>query len=593
MSYLYEMKAEAQNFAEIISEALHVETEIIDEDWNVVGATSGVFQDPFREWNEYNSHITRHVFDTRRAMVLSDPGKNQLCKGCLEKNLCFYKAGLYYPILLSDRCYGIISLVAFNEEQKKNITENSYPFMRFTSKMAEILASKIKESIVAEQLNSMNEYLNTIISSVHEGIIACDAQGHITCFNETAEEKLGISSASAAGRPVEEIVPGSLLTEALRDASSIYERSVQYKDQSGKPLHLISNVTLVKKEDMLLGAVESFNTDESLFRIAHRLLQSDGSAAFHNIIGESQALREVKLRASAVAKGPSTVLITGESGTGKELFARAIHNASLRADLPFIPINCSAIPDALLESELFGYEGGAFTGAKASGKPGIFEMAEGGTIFLDEIGDMPLNLQAKLLRVLQERKIQRVGGTKAVPVDVRVIAATHQDLTLKIEKGQFREDLFYRLNVIPITIPPLRKRTEDIPALIRFFCGKYAPVLDRQITGIADDALQILRNYSWPGNVRELENAIEYAINYSLDGSIIRKNSLPGWLSEETDGAGAAVRSKKAWEEEEKKMLESMLLSKGKSLDAKKEIAARLNISLATLYRKLKKYHIS
>ncbi|MFR7991005.1 MAG: hypothetical protein ACLU5F_10460, partial [Anaerovoracaceae bacterium] len=179
MSYLYEMKAEAQNFAEIISEALHVETEIIDEDWNVVGATSGVFQDPFREWNEYNSHITRHVFDTRRAMVLSDPGKNQLCKGCLEKNLCFYKAGLYYPILLSDRCYGIISLVAFNEEQKKNITENSYPFMRFTSKMAEILASKIKESIVAEQLNSMNEYLNTIISSVHEGIIACDAQGHI------------------------------------------------------------------------------------------------------------------------------------------------------------------------------------------------------------------------------------------------------------------------------------------------------------------------------------------------------------------------------------------------------------------------------
>lgn len=592
MSYLYEMKTEAQHFAEVISEALQVETEIIDEDWNVVGATSGVFQDPFREWNEYNSHITRHVFATKRAMVLSDPGENELCKGCLEKNLCFYKAGLYYPILLDGRCYGIISLVAFNEEQKQNITENGYPFMKFTGKMAEILASKIRESIVAEKLISMNEYLNTIISSVHEGIIACNAEGRITCFNRTAEEKLGIDGSSAAGQQAAELIPGSLLQTALDEQSSIYEKSVQYCSGAGKPLHLISNVTLVRKDDKILGAVESFNTDESLFRIAHRLLQSDDSAAFHNIIGESQALREVKLRASAVAKGPSTVLITGESGTGKELFARAIHNASLRADLPFIPINCGAIPDALLESELFGYEGGAFTGAKASGKPGIFEMAEGGTIFLDEIGDMPLNLQAKLLRVLQERRIQHVGGTKTIPIDVRVIAATHQDLTEKIRSGQFREDLFYRLNVIPITIPPLRKRTEDIPALIRFFCGKYAPILDRDITGIADDALQLLCAYAWPGNVRELENAIEYAINYTLDGSVIKTGSLPDWLR----GLSAPAQvpaGKKRWEAEEKKLLEAMLASKGSSLDAKKEIAASMKISLATLYRKLKKYRLS
>ncbi len=593
MSYLYDMKTETQNFAEIISESLHVETEIIDEEWQVVGATSGVFYDPFREWNEYNSHITRHVFDTGRPILLSDPGQNPLCSGCLEKNLCFYKAGLYYPILLENHCYGVISLAAFNEEQKKNLTENSYPFMRFTGKMAEILASRIRESIIAEKQIATNEYLNTIIASVHEGIIACDADGKITCFNQTAEEKLGISSTAAAGRPVEEILPGSLLARALKSGASIYEKSIQYRDAGGKPIHLISNVTLVRKSDQLLGAVESFNTDESLFRIAQRLLQNDGSAAFHNIIGESQALREVKLRAGAIAKGPSTVLLTGESGTGKELFARAIHNASLRAEFPFIPINCSAIPDALLESELFGYESGAFTGARASGKPGIFELAKGGTIFLDEIGDMPLNLQAKLLRVLQERKVQHIGGTKAIPIDVRVIAATHQDLREKIEEGRFREDLYYRLNVIPLDIPPLRSRVEDIPALVRFFCSKYASILNREITGITDDALFLLQRYSWPGNVRELENAIEYAINYSLGSSVIKSESLPAWLHENGAASGIANGQKKIWEEEEKKQLQSLLTAKGRSLQAKKEIAARLGISLATLYRKLKKYQLS
>ena len=592
MGYLYEIQTEVQHFAEVISEALNVETEIIDENMAVVGSTSyntldyEARQSYPTEWDNSNSQISKHLFETKRPLVLADPGENPLCRSCTERNQCYYKAGLYYPILLKGTCYGVISLVAFNEQQRENIMKNSFPFMKFTRKMAEILASKVQELIVKEELSSTNEYLKTIISSVHEGIIACNTEGIITCFNDTAEKKLGIESSFALGRQISMVVPESLLPSALKSRSSIYENSVEYHSADGLPIHLVSNITLVQKDGHLLGAVESFNTDESLFRIAHRLLNTDTSASFQNIIGDSEVMREAKLRAGAIAKSPSTVLITGESGTGKELFARAIHNASLRSESPFISINCSAIPDALLESELFGYDGGAFTGAKASGKPGLFEMAQGGTIFLDEIGDMPLNLQVKLLRVLQEKTIQHVGGIQAITIDVRVIAATNQDLPGKIKKGEFREDLFYRLNVIPIVIPSLRERSQDIPALAAFLCDKYAPVLNRKITGISEEALRILYQYQWPGNVRELENAIEYAINYTFDGEVITAGSLPAWLARHSEPPSSISMEKLS----EREQIKSLLLTSGSSLEAKRQIAEILGISLATLYRKIKKY---
>jgi len=220
--------------------------------------------------------------------------------------------------------------------------------------------------------------------------------------------------------------------------------------------------------------VESFAKEDTIVKMAYRLSNSGAGAAFENIISDSLGMKEVKTRAEQVARNSSSVLITGESGTGKELFARAIHNSSPRREEPFIPINCSAIPDALLESELFGYEKGAFTGARNEGKPGMFELAGGGTVFLDEIGDMPLHLQAKILRVIQDRLVQRVGGGKAIPVDVRIIAATNQDLRKLIEQKKFRDDLFFRLNVIPLYIPPLKERREDILSLMMHFCEKYS-----------------------------------------------------------------------------------------------------------------------
>lgn len=595
MGYLIKLQKEVQNFAEAISAALKIETEILDDDFFVVGATSHFLQEFILQNSFSNIHITRHVMETKRPMVLLDPSENQLCSSCLEKQECFYKAGLYYPILSKGVCYGVISLVAFNEDQKKIIAENSYTFMNFTSIMANLLASKIQESITLEELYKSNEYLNTIISSVHEGIIACDMEAHITCFNHTAEEKLGVDRSAVIGRSVLEMFPDSQLAKAINSQTSIYDTNVEYRNVNGDPVHVISNVTLVKKDDFLLGAVESFNTEESLYRFAHRLFSEEYSYSFNNIIGNSPVMESVKSRANAIAKSPSTVLITGESGTGKELFANAIHHASLRAEKPFIPINCGAIPDALLESELFGYEKGAFTGARTEGKPGIFELAQGGTIFLDEIGDMPLNLQVKLLRVLQEKAIQRVGGTKIIPIDARIIAASHKNLRTKIAENQFREDLFYRLNVIPIAIPPLRDHMEDMPLLIEFLFNKFSVLLNHKIKGVSEEAFKLLCSYGWPGNIRELENAIEYAVNFSEGSEIIGVSALPRWLYQDNKESNLnpklpVVNRKEHLGNQERNLIESELLAEGTSLDSKKKIALKLGMNLSTLYRKIKKY---
>lgn len=593
VGYLYKMQKDVQSFAEVISAALKVETEIIDEDLIVVGGTSHILKGFLLAPAHSNALITRHVLERKHPFVLTDPGKNPLCATCSVSNDCYYTVGLYYPIIVRGVCYGVISLVGFNEQQKDTIVANRNAYMDFTGKMADLLASKIQELMAIEESIRANEYLETIIASVHEGIISCDADGIITCFNKTAEQKLGLRNNEAIGRHISEVVPDSPLNTALIKRESLYEKNVQCENFRGEKINLISNVTIIKDGDTIIGAVESFTSEEALFRVAHRLVTGDNYVAFDKIIGNSAVINTTKQNALSIAKSPSTVLITGESGTGKELFARAIHNASLRAKNPFIAINCSAIPESLLESELFGYEKGAFTGARTNGKPGMFELVKGGTIFLDEIGDMTLTLQVKILRVLQERMIQRIGGAKTVAIDVRIIAATHQNLKERIASKQFREDLFYRLNVIPINIPPLRDRREDITLLVEYMCQKFSAILNRNICGLTQEAMQIILDYNWPGNVRELENAIEYAVNYS-NKEIIEKSNLPHWLF---NSAEVAVNNRLGNLKEElivreKQLLSEALHASGSSLAAKKQIATTFGMDLSTLYRKLKMYDL-
>ena len=326
-------------------------------------------------------------------------------------------------------------------------------------------------------------------------------------------------------------------------------------------------------------------------------INTDHKIYLDNIIGNSYLINKVKEEALMSAKTSSTVLITGESGTGKELFARAIHNHSNRAENPFIAVNCAAIPDNLLESELFGYEEGAFTGAKKGGSLGKFELANKGTIFLDEIGDMSLHLQAKLLRVLQEKEVDKIGSKRNIAIDVRIIAATNKDLEKMVEKGTFREDLYYRLNVIPITLPSLRERKGDIHLLIEYMIKEYANKLDKQVSYIDENTLSCMINYDWPGNIRELQNVIEYSVNRCESNTItlenvpnrIKNNSNYNSIKSTDDDSEHNI---KTLEELEKREILKALEKFKKYKKDKELMAEALGISRATLYRKLEKYQI-
>ncbi len=274
------------------------------------------------------------------------------------------------------------------------------------------------------------------------------------------------------------------------------------------------------------GGVLTFSDLESTHKDTFRAIEHGTAFTFDDTIGTNHAITQVKQHALTASKYDSNILLTGETGTGKGLFARAIHNASPRRDYPFVAVNCTAIPESLLESELFGYEAGAFTGASKNGKPGKFELANHGTLFLDEIGDMPLFLQAKLLRATQNMEITRVGGLYPKRIDARIISATNQDLEEHIRTHRFRDDLYYRLCVVPISLPPLKQRLDDIPVLADYFITRYAHQFNKVVSGLTDDALDLLMEYDWPGNARELENVIEYAVNVFLqDPSLLMQGA--------------------------------------------------------------------
>lgn len=319
-----------------------------------------------------------------------------------------------------------------------------------------------------------------------------------------------------------------------------------------------------------------------------KLMLNSDEVNFKSIIGNETGLKSLIHKAKKVKDSPSTVLIRGESGTGKELIARAIHNESFRKDHQFIAINCAAIPENLLESELFGYEEGSFTGSKRDGKEGKFELANKGTIFLDEIGDMPLSLQPKILRVLQERKVERIGGKVSIPIDVRVLAATHQNLEEMIQEGSFREDLYYRLNIIPLYTKPLRAWPEDIRLFCNYFIQKHCHFLNKERMTMAADLENWFLQYDWPGNIRQLENTIEYMVNMA-ESNVLGLYDLPDPLQKTIKPQTVALGLEQMIAEYEKEILQSYFTQEYYKHD-KEKIADELQISLATLYRKISKH---
>jgi PAS domain S-box-containing protein len=430
--------------------------------------------------------------------------------------------------------------------------------------------------------------LQAILNHISDGVMTYDSDFRITSFNRAAEEITGYEAKEALGRTCKEIFrcsacdPTCGMFTTLHNMLAEQDCEVRLERKNGEiRIARISTAILRNPEGRVTGTVVTFRDISELMSMKKELM---GRYHFHSIIGKSHKMQEVFALIEDVGESDATVLVLGESGTGKELIARAIHHQSRRSQFPFVKVNCSALAETLLESELFGHVKGAFTGAYRD-KVGRFELATEGSIFLDEIGDTTPNIQLKLLRVLQEREIERVGDSKVINVDVRIIAATNRNLAQLVEDGNFREDLFYRLNVIPISIPPLRDRKEDIPLLLDHFISEFNEQTSKNIAGITKEALSILMDYHWPGNIRQLENAIEHAF-VKTHGKSIEPSSLPI----EICMTSKHFQLSQAGTRDERETLVAALQETGWN---KAKASRELGIDRVTLWRKMKKFNIT
>ena len=382
--------------------------------------------------------------------------------------------------------------------------------------------------------------LRTILDVVSEGIIAVTKEGTITQINEAAKAILQIDI-EVVGHPINELLDERMILSSIHSgqANRLFESRAMLGKHPGR--YWCSSQPIIDKSGTTIGAVITIKGEEQIDEIMKAVHDRVHLTTFSDIIYQSEIMRKLLETAKTVARSHSTVLLRGESGTGKERFAHAIHMASPRRSKPFVAVNSTALPESLFESELFGYEQGAFTGAMKEGKKGLFEQAHTGTLFLDEIGELPLSMQARLLRTLQEGTIRKVGGNKEIPVDVRIIAATHRNLEQLMEEGRFREDLYYRLNVVPLFIPPLRLRIDDIPLLAQHLLRKLEQKLGKTGYSIHPQVFSSLASYPWPGNVRQLENTLEHVINVVPEHSVLMLSHFSEWLFDQPSSSPVRV----------------------------------------------------
>jgi len=452
------------------------------------------------------------------------------------------------------------------------------------------------------QLTITNNRLANVLMSMSDGVIVTDHHGIIQQMNPVAQHMLGQSIRVGYDTIADFYEDGSIYIE------NVLGKGITYTDKEVaiQSTHILATANPIKDEqDQIVGGIIVLTPAAKLQKLIKRYASTSARFHFKDIIGKSPAMRSALDLAERASKRSNTILLEGESGTGKEIFAQAIHNSSSRKNGPFVAINCGALPRELISSELFGYTEGTFTGAKKEGRPGKFELANGGTIFLDEVAEMPLEQQVNLLRVLQERTITRIGSIKEVPIDVMIICATNRNLQTEVLRNNFRQDLYYRLNVISIKIPPLRDRLGDIPLLVDFFIASMNPPGARTKIRVAPEVIECFNRYNWPGNVRELQNVIEKMLLY-CDGDTLGLERLPAgiplmpavWSTDpsqpttpQPDFLKSTRKSKKSKRDEEERQRLLVLLSQsGGNISA---VAKELGVNRCTIYRKLKRYNIT
>ncbi|WMY76592.1 sigma 54-interacting transcriptional regulator [Buttiauxella selenatireducens] len=576
MGTLMRVQPTVAHFTQLLHRVLLLEVEVIDNHFVRVAGT-GIYGSGLGEIPETNNQLLRSVIETGKEKVVLHSKLDPLCSECKGRDGCHELAFIGVPVLHDNVCLGVISLIATNQDQHQRLCDNSQMFIQYIKHISTLVINNLAKTNVINE--SDTRLFSRLIMAMDQGVVVLDDKNRVVRCNENALKYLAITEEHLVGREMD-LQP---LTSSL-NAEFDY---VQYRLQCNQ-LHktVTCQLHLIENHRLLLFAFHQSHLKDNEN-------EQNKETNIEHVIGDSCQMQVVKRLITQVANSPSSIMVTGESGTGKEVVARAIHRLSPRQANPFIAINCAAIPENLLESELFGYTKGAFTGAAPGGKIGLIQSANGGTLFLDEIGDMPLILQAKLLRVLETRELQPVGSSQYIKVDIRVISATNQKLDQKIQDGQFREDLFYRLNVIPVPLPPLRERRGDIEMLMHFFLNLHTQRIGRAYPGVSEEVINAFLHYRWPGNVRELSNLMEYLVNIVPTGSVIDRAMLPPSFhsapvrlpahthnQENTASNGANLKSI------EKTLIEEALIRQTN----KRLIAEELGIGIATLYRKIKKY---
>ena len=504
------------------------------------------------------------------SILINTPGEMASCIGCRFRDHCPSTIEILCCIHAGTEVAGVLAFTSFTKEGQKRITENNTIYLNAITEMANLFGSQL-ESITSDQgPANLDASILPVMELCDQPVLLTDAHGVILQYNQLAEDLLKVCELTSAS--LWQIFPNSVV-KRIMEGNDLFEKSVTIGGMATK-----ISTRAIKTSGQITGFY---------IRISDQLRAlSKDTSYFEGIIGTSPAISEVQRMIRRIADSPTPVLITGETGTGKELIARAIHEQSRRSKYPFVAINCSSIPDNLFESELFGYEEGSFTGAKKGGKIGKIEMAQGGTLFLDEIGEMPLFAQPKLLRILQEYELERVGSNKKIHLDIRVIAATNRDLGEMVTEKTFRGDLYYRINVINLKLPPLRTRRDDIIPISENYIKKLKLKMDTSLSSISPEARQLLLDYEWPGNVRQLQNVIEYAANL-CETDVLMPGDLPETMHGERISSLPPVSPFPPSQDSRDQELLELFEKYGYTLEGKKRIADELHISLRTLYRRI------
>ncbi|MDR1744656.1 MAG: sigma 54-interacting transcriptional regulator [Planctomycetota bacterium] len=583
------------HFTEVIATVTGIDIEVVDANLLRVAGT-GIYAADVGKSIEPASSIYRKSLAMHKPLFIENPREAPLCAHCPERDACRERLTLCAPIQSGNRTLGVIGLVCFNDRDRERILARRSTYVDFVRQIADAIGRVAQSESDAKENRQRLAMLLKVTDQESRGVLVVDARNRIAFLNDAARRELGLESFA----PDLEVA----ITPTGDSYSDMEEYEVRVEGRNGPEVRVVlGRLSRLDAGDPAFDRALVFDSKPNLTAMLSQLGGAAADGALQPIVGGSDVIRTLKARVVQIAATPSTVLITGESGTGKEMFARAIHAASQRRDKPFVAVNCGAIPDALLESELFGYVRGAFTDASPSGRMGKFELADGGALFLDEVGSLPLYLQVKLLRALQERTFTRLGSNQVVRVDIRVIAATNDNLPERIAQRMFREDLYYRLNVIPLEIAPLRERKEDIPALADFFLERYCRLFSKPPARLSAGLLARLMAYDWPGNVREFENCVEYMVNMHERGEMTSA-ALPAKISRPPDVETRRAASESARRlsaaayagapvvplaELERDAIDGALAHFGDTAEGKRKAAEALGIGIATLYRKLRR----